>query len=420
MVVAGTYGAAAQDAAPAPRRSDAAPGAVVVGLAVLPGAGHARVQIETVGRVRPHVYQVRAPARLVVEMAGLDFRLPRQLATLGGLVTAVRYGQLGGGRARIVADIREDVRIGAVTSEHVAGRVYRVHVDLVGGSDDPAGAVAAGGLGVAGTAPSNVAASIRPAVGPSTGAASQAVARPEVSPEPPATSTARPVVVLDPGHGGIDPGAVVNQTRLEKAIVLAVGLRVQRLLRQAGRVDVVMTRNTDVFLSLDERIERSRQARADLFLSLHADAVSEEALARVAAGASVYVLSAKASDEIAQRVAEKENAADLVGGLLPKPAEDAGVRSILVDLLTRETEQEARRLRGLLVAEMRRDVPMSRQPLRSAAFHVLKQPETPAALVELGFMTNPVDLGLMRQDGWRDRVAKAIVRAVHRFFSERR
>lgn len=376
--------------------------AVAVGLTVLSaGVDRARVEIETVGRIRPRAYRIDGPPRLVIDARDLDFRLPERLATGGGLVRALRYGHVGRGRARIVADIAPGVMIKAVNNEHVGGRLYRVQIEL------------------AMAAPATTAGELRPAV-----AGSGEGAGPEIAERTGARAAAppaarRPVVVIDPGHGGVDPGAVVNRTRLEKAIVLAVGLRIQRLLKQEGKFDVVMTRSTDVFVSLDDRIERSREARADLFLSLHADAVAEAELANVAGGASVYILSARASDEIAQRVADKENAADLIGGILPKPAEDEGVRGILVELLTRETEQEAKRLRNLLVVEMRRDVPMARQPLRAAAFHVLKQPETPAALIELGYMTNPVDLGLMRQEVWRDQVAKAIVRAVRRFFQER-
>jgi N-acetylmuramoyl-L-alanine amidase len=373
---------------------------VIVGLSVLPGVERASIEIVTVGKMSPQVYQIVKPDRLVIDAPASGFRLPHRLATDGGdVVRDVRYGILGKGRARIVADVGAGIRIAAVANERLSGRLHRIRIDLATASQrrDEVVRAAIGGAGGlrAGVAPDN-----------STGGRPDRNAR-------------RPVVVIDPGHGGIDPGAVVNRTQLEKAIVLDVSLKVSRSLEAAGQVDVVLTRKSDVFLTLDERVERARAARADLFLSLHADAVDEGTPALAAGGASVYILSQKASDAVARRLAEKENAADRFAGILPKRAADEGVRTILFDLLKRETETESKRLRNALVTEMRQKVAMAHNPMRSAAFHVLKQTETPAALIELGFMTNPVDLGLMRQEEWRSRMAGAIVDAVHRFFRER-
>ena len=378
-----------------------APGeAVVVGLNVLPGGGRARIEVVSIGRIDPHVYQVGGPDRLVVDAVGLVFRLSHRRAMGGsGVVRDVRYGQLGERRARIVADLGPGTRIASVANERFHSRLHRVRIDLSVENlprDDVVRA-AMGGVG-----------RLRPRM------------EEDREDDRDQASNRRPVVVIDPGHGGIDPGAVVNRTQLEKAIVLAVGLKVARLLREADEVDVVMTRERDVFLTLDERIERSLAAKGDLFLSLHADAVDEGIPALAAGGASVYILSKRASDAVARRLAEKENAADRFAGIPAKRSADRGVRTILVDLLKRETESESKRLRTLLVAEIRDKLALAREPMRSAAFHVLKQTATPAALIELGFMTNPVDLGLMRQEGWRDRMAGAIAEAVHRFFRERR
>ena len=372
-------------------RSGSSP--VVVELSVLPGVGRSRIELVSVGKVSPQVYQVAGPDRLVIDVRDISFRLPRSVvAASGGLVRDVRFGQLGPRRGRIVADIGPGTEVRSISNQHLRGDLYRVRIDL----------------GLVGAAKSLVAAAV------AGGAALEA----------PIGQTAagrkRPIVVIDPGHGGIDPGAVVNSRQLEKIIVLSVGRKVRQLLESGGEVDVVLTRDKDVYLTLDQRIERSWQADADLFVSLHADAVDEGTPVLAVGGASVYVLSKRASDKEARRLADKENAADRFGGILPKQGDDAGVRTILVDLLKRETEKESKRLRDLLVKEMRRDVAMAQNPGRSAAFHVLKQTETPAALIELGYMTNPVDLGLMRQDAWRDRAAGAIVRAIHRFFRERR
>ena len=374
---------------------------VVVGLNVLPGIARASIEIVSIGKLSPQVYQIGGPDRLVIDAPGVGFRLPSRLAADGaGLVRDVRYGQLAQGRARIVADVGPGIRVAAVVNERLKGQLHRVRIDLTSGLERSGEAVRAA-IGGAG------------ALGGATGDQADGGAEPSRRPG------ARPVVMIDPGHGGIDPGAVVNRTQLEKMIVLDVSLKVARLLEEAGQVHVVLTRKSDVFLTLDERIERARAARADLFLSLHADAVDDGTPALAVGGASVYILSQRASDAVARRLAEKENATDRFAGILPKRAADDGVRTILVDLLKRETETESKRLRNVLVTEMRQKVAMAQNPMRSAAFHVLKQTETPAALIELGFMTNPVDLGLMRQEEWRNRMAGAIARAVNLYFRER-
>jgi N-acetylmuramoyl-L-alanine amidase len=374
---------------------------VIVGLSVLPGVERASIEIVSVGKLSPQVYQIVKPDRLIIDAAASGFRLPRRLATDGGdVVRDVRYGVLDMGRVRIVADVGPGLRIAAVANERLNGRFHRIRIDLAAAVQRRKELVRAAIGGAAG--------GLRGVVAPDDSAGGRAE-----------RGARRPVVVIDPGHGGIDPGAVVNRTQLEKAIVLDVSLKVSNLLQSAGLVDVVLTRKSDVYLTLDERVERARTARADLFLSLHADAVDEGTPALAAGGASVYILSQRASDAVARRLAEKENAADRFAGILSKRAADEGVRTILFDLLKRETETESKRLRNVLVTEMRQKVAMAHNPMRSAAFHVLKQTETPAALIELGFMTNPVDLGLMRQEEWRKRMAGAIVEAVHRFFRER-
>jgi N-acetylmuramoyl-L-alanine amidase len=242
----------------------------------------------------------------------------------------------------------------------------------------------------------------------------QARVAPKIAPDE------RPVVVIDPGHGGADPGAVVGDNHHEKRLVLAVGLRLSGILRKRGRYRVVMTRDKDEYISLDDRIERSRSASGDLFISLHADSIDDLTQAAAIRGAAVYILSHKASDAEAKRVAEKENSADVLAGILPKSAaESQGVRNILVDLLKRETERESARLQTLLISAMRPKVAVAREPDRAAAFHVLKQTETPAVLIELGYMTNTRDLEQMSQEQWQVKMASAIAAAVDKFFQRK-
>lgn len=379
--------------------------ATVLGLLTSQQGQATCLQIVSSGRIAAKVYAVENPVRVVIDAPGVAFRLPiPDKVHAVGAVQAIRYGQMRDDIARIVVDLDTGARLGEVLNDRVEGEFYRLSITL------PRHNLA----GSSGKAPA-----CREPDGGEMQASFWARGQ-KVTPAPPGQRRALPVVVLDPGHGGIDPGAVVNKGVLEKAIVLAVSLRLARRLRETGRYKVVLTRATDKFISLDDRIAKTRLANGSLFISLHADSIDDAAAAAAATGAAVYILSHRASDAIARRLAEKENAADLLGGVLPaRGAGEAGVRSILVDLLKRETERESKRLRTALVEAMRGKVPVARQPHRSAAFHVLKQTETPAALIELGYLTNVRDLRMMRQQEWQDKMAAAITAAVEEFFKAR-
>ena len=353
-------------------------------------------RLTSTAKLKPVVYVIDGPRRVVVDANGSAFRLPNLTgATSGGVVGAFRYGVLPSSTARLVMDVKPATRVLAVHNTPAGGTQHLLQIGLTDQS-----------TGVADPCQSkNVL---------------RAVAAQTATIAPPGhAGDKRPTIVIDPGHGGADPGAVVNKVYLEKFIVLAVGRRVVEKLAKAGRYRTVLTRSKDEFVSLDQRIERARAARGDLFISLHADAIEDTTQAAHTSGAAVYILSHKASDAEAKRFAEKENAADRIAGILPKPGVQDGVRNILVDLLKRETERESARLQKLLIGSMRSTVAVSNKPSRSAAFQVLKQTETPAALLELGYMTNQVDLRRMRQAGWQDKMADAIAKAVDQFFRER-
>lgn len=359
------------------------------------------LSIESIGRLTPEVFAVSSPNRVVVDAVDAGFRLSRQQSkTAGGRVAAFRYGLIGPRHARIVVDVADGTQVGRIASRPLEGKVHRLSISLTDGKR------------ASGDKPCNVSpAELK--------RATVWGGRVAVKPAQP-SARSRPVVVVDPGHGGLDPGAVVNKVYLEKIIALAVGRRLAKRLRNGGRFDVVMTRKRDTFVSLDDRVERARAKNGDVFISLHADSIEGGAKAAQAQGAAVYILSHKASDAEAKRLADKENSADLLAGILPKQGGgDEGVRNILVDLLKRETEQKSSRLQKLLVGAMRGKVSLSRKPSRSAAFRVLKQTETPAVLIELGYMTNPSDLKRMRQADWQNRMAAAIAGAIERYFGQR-
>ncbi len=222
----------------------------------------------------------------------------------------------------------------------------------------------------------------------------------------------RRLIVLDPGHGGQDPGAISASGRYEKEITLNVARAVAQKLRATGRYRVLLTRETDKFIRLNERVSLARQREADLFLSIHADSLSGD---RATRGASVYTRAEAASDTEAEALALRENRADQLAEGLPV-AEVDDVVSILLDLASRDTARLSSRFAGLLTASMGETTPLRRNALRAANFRVLSAPDVPSALLELGYLSNPADEALLFSETGRDRLAAAVVDAIDRFF----
>jgi N-acetylmuramoyl-L-alanine amidase len=221
-------------------------------------------------------------------------------------------------------------------------------------------------------------------------------------------------VVIDPGHGGVDPGAITTDGVYEKNIVLATASEFARMLAARHSYRVVLTRSTDEFLPLRERVARARAWKADLFLSIHADALPGTNIR----GLSVFTLSAQASDREAAALAVSENRADLVGGVnLSRQPRDVG--KILLDLTRRQTSNLSITLAHDLVDQLGREVVLLDRPRRSADFAVLTAPDIPSALVELGCLSNPTEQRLLQQRAYQQRLARGLVRAVETFFAVR-
>ena len=225
-------------------------------------------------------------------------------------------------------------------------------------------------------------------------------------PRPPA-----PLVMLDPGHGGKDPGAIGISGTYEKQVSLAAAFELKRQLEAEGRYRVVLTRTRDAFIPLDERVEKAQAQGAALFVSMHADALSDHAVR----GASVYTLANTASDAQTAALAQRENSADRFGGThYNAPPE---VARILASLVRRETRIGSSRLARSMVGCLDRDLPMLPNPERHAGFVVLKAADIPSVLVEMGFMSNPADEAELRRPQHRSRVAEAMKRAVDGYFA---
>ena len=352
--------------------------------------------------VRAEIFTLANPYRVVIDLPDVAFHLPDGTGEKGrGLVAAFRFGLLAEGKARVVLDTTGPVVLKRADMTPTSGRAVELKIALVQTSVQSFGA----GTGA-----------------PKAGAAKAEAPPPPETRAPPALKRDRikPVILIDAGHGGIDPGTISAGNLKEKAIVLAVAHALKQQLTSGGRYDVRMTRATDVFISLDQRLKMSRDLAADLFISLHADAIAQKGAARTVRGATVYTLSEQASDEEAQRMADKENNSDAVAGLqTAKFQEEGEVRNILIDLLKRETSNFSADFSNTLVKGLGTSISLAGRPQRSAAFKVLRQADTPSVLVELGYMSHPEDEKLLNSAAWQRRVAVAIGTAIDSYFSKR-
>lgn len=228
-----------------------------------------------------------------------------------------------------------------------------------------------------------------------------------------ASNTVRPLVVIDPGHGGVDGGARATNGLEEKNIVLAFALKLQSLLVETGRFDVALTRDTDTFLTLSDRLALARQNQADLFISLHADSFDQPDVR----GASIYTRGDLATSDLDRILADNENKVDLIAGF--SPPDDEGAVDVLVDLLARETRRQSYLAGQELIEQLEPSVQLRRFPLRQADFFVLNSPDIPSVLIELGFLSNSDDTQNLTTDAWLDRVAAALARGVAVYFDGR-
>ena len=359
-------------------------------------------RLDLTAGVTAEIFTLANPYRVIVDLPDVSFRLPDGTGQAGhGLVEAFRYGLFAERKARVVIDTAGPVRIerAAMTAAPQSDGIIFTF-DMVTTAPESFGA---------GTGAGKAAEDERKA--PAAASAAPPVRQPLRD---------KAVIMIDPGHGGIDGGAVSASNVLEKDVVLAVAKELSRQLGATGRYDVRMTRASDVFISLDQRVNLSLEQGVDLFISLHADSLAEDRGARSIRGATIYTLSERASDEHARRMAEKENASDLVAGLkAPDVNDDDQVTGILIDLMKRETANFSADFSNTLVSKMKRKVALSRVPQRAAAFKVLKQTHAPSVLIELGYLSHPDDEKLLSSPAWHKEVAGSIAAAVEAYFAKR-
>jgi N-acetylmuramoyl-L-alanine amidase len=354
-----------------------------------------RFVVDVSQKVEIRAFTLANPYRVVIDLPQVAFQFPARTGESGrGLIKAFRYGLMMQGGSRVVIDLAKPVRIDrAHVLESSNGQPARLVLDLAAVDRE--------------TFMRALALENRV---PEAGAGKRPPAAPDDKADP------RPLIVIDPGHGGLDNGTRAASGELEKSIVLEFSLMLRDHIEKFGKYRVVMTRADDTFIPLAERVSMARSRQAGLLLSVHADA-----LARGdgdAQGATIYTLSDTASDAAAARLAESENGVDAIAGI-DLSAEPDDVADILFDLARRETKTFAAQFARGLVAEMRNATRMHKDPLRSAGFRVLRAPDVPSVLVELGYVSNPGDLKSLTSEAWRNRTAAAIARAVDSYFSTR-
>lgn len=351
-----------------------------------------RLVIDLTASAAIRAFTLADPYRVVIDLPEVAFRLPENAGREGrGLISAYRFGVLAPGRSRIVVDVKKPVAIDkAFVLEPVEGQPARLVLDLT--PSDRKRFLQS--ISAAEPDPSDKTAAI---------------------PEPAAGAKALPVVVIDPGHGGVDPGAAGPEGASEKDIVLAFAKRLKEKIEAGGQRRAILTRDDDTFVSLPGRVEVAQKAAAALMISIHADTLSDPFGVR---GATVYTLSERASDREAEKLAEKENRADLIAGLdlSDEPAEVAG---ILYELTRRETTSFTGQFAKGLVRELKKTAQMNKNPLRSAGFRVLKAPDVPSVLLELGYLSSKEDARLMMSEEWREKATGAVSQAIDRYFETR-
>lgn len=377
-----------------------------------------RVILTLSDQVKYQAFTLQDPHRVVVDLPSIRW-MPRAdtLGPADGVVDRVRLGRFNRETSRIVIDCRTPVSVRDISLQPVPAGGYRLFIDM-------APAPAGGGRGAKG--PAVIGSEMRPVIGatglPGGDLAPEMAGRPGdpgasfTAPKPrpqKAASSAVPqwVVAIDAGHGDQDPGAISPNGVYEKRITLATARALRDELKALGRFRVVLTRDGDTFIQLRRRIAIAHAAGADLFISLHADKAENP----VTRGLSVYTLSEQASDAEAAALAEKENRVDMLGGFRLK-GEASDVTDILIDLVQRDTKNQSVQFASLLMRELGEETMLLPKTHRFAGFAVLKAPDIPSVLIELGFLSNPTDERLLRDGAHRQRLARGIARAVDSYF----
>ncbi len=364
-----------------------------------------RLVLDLTHKIAFKVFALSKPYRIVIDLPEVGWRLPPRPLPQGiGMLKNMRYGLFQPGISRIVLDVNKPPKIEKKFILKPEGKIgYRLVVDF--------GPVSAKAFANA----------RKETIKPHSKSLNQTnVSRTYMASKPvslakprskPARSGQR-IIFIDPGHGGVDPGAIGASGTYEKHIVLAMARELQAEINKTGKFRAFLTRERDVFVPLRERVARARNGNAELFISIHADASKNPKTA----GFSVYTLSERASDRETAALAERENKADLIAGI-NFSKETPEISNILIDLTRRLSMNESAKFAILLVKKMGQHTKLLQNTHRFAGFAVLKAPDVPSVLVELGFLSNPLDEKALKKKKYRAKLARGMVRAITSYFS---
>ncbi|OUS13644.1 hypothetical protein A9Q97_04665 [Rhodospirillales bacterium 47_12_T64] len=351
------------------------------------------------------VFTLPDPFRVVIDLPKLNWRVPKnKVPKAAGAVEALRFGLFEPEISRIVLDARYPISISSVfLLPPKEGHKHRLVIDIA--------KVTKADYIKSGEQQRKIVS--KTLLKQQNQIASTPVSPALLAPSPAKKKRTKKVVVVDAGHGGVDPGATGLSGVQEKKLALDYARSLKASLERSGRYKVVMTRNSDTSLALRQRVEVAQKAEADLFISLHAN---KHASSKIK-GVSVYSLSENGSDKEAEALASKENKADIIIGFdLSEQSPD--VSKILIDLAQRETNNQGKQFANVLVGELKHEVTLLGRPHRSAGFAVLKSPIIPSVLVELGYMSNKREERLLRSAAHREKLVVAITRAVDQYFGK--
>ena len=351
-----------------------------------------RFVIDLSTEVEFRVFTLASPYRIVIDLPQVEWRLPFKSGTQGaGAVDGIRYDLFKAGTSRIVLDLNKPLSVDAAfLISAKEGRGQRLVVDMTPTTKDLFQKTAGW-----------------PVDKPKTAKTRTTKIVPIPRPKKP-----RHIVVLDPGHGGKDPGATGVSGSQEAKLVLDMAKELKTQLESTGHFQVYLTRSDDTSLKLRDRVQFARDKKAHLFLSIHADSIDR----RDIRGASIYTLSETASDKEAEELAKKENEADVLLGVDMGTNSDE-VNDILIDLAMRDTMNSSVRAAKTLAGEVKKTTKVVKNVHRSASLVVLKAPDVPSVLIELGYLSNKEDEKNLADEKWQGRMAKSIVKGVEGYFN---
>ena len=400
--------------------------AQIVGVRVWPAEEYTRVTLENDSNLKTSHFVVKDPERMVVDIEGIDLNpalksLVAKIQSNDPYIRQVRVGQNRPGVVRLVFDLKEEVRPQVFVLPPVGTYQHRLIFDLYPSNPpDPIAALIQKGdwlkelpkeLPPEFGAPM---AESRPQPQQPKRPTEPQTAKTDQAEDPPPKLNRMITIALDPGHGGEDPGAIGASGSREKDVVLAIAKRLKARIEQQPNMRVMLTRDADYFVPLQVRVQKARKVQADLFVSLHADAFVEP----TARGSSVFALSEKGASSTAARwLANKENSADLIGGVNLR-GQDHQLASVLLDLSTTAQINDSMKLARAVLSEIGGINKLHKGSVEQAGFAVLKAPDIPSILVETAFISNPEEEARLTDDGYQNQMADALMNGIRKYFSK--